>query len=465
MIEIVSSLVVPMGAFETNLCKSTYINKGVVIMNIKNIVIKNFRGFEEQSFDFDPQMNVILGDNTTGKTTLLHAVQVALGAYLQALTLIPSGPYFSRNYQKSDHRKIYNEVNKSFMFAKDKPEIGVKVKVESSAAVTNEIKWKRIGSKNSKKNNGELMEWVEGLEQARRNSTQESNVVLPLLLSFGATRLQNNYNGALKTKSRASREENGYKCALEEKVDFKSAFDWIYNFEKSLARGREVVGNDVAFEVALKTAIPAILDVYIDRKNQELWCEVKMERDVQSYWITYDMMSDGFKSMINIVAEIAYRSIQLNGFKGESAVTETSGIVMIDELDMYLHPRWQRHILADLHRAFPLIQFMVTTHSPFIVQSVEQRNIITLDAETTGESPNRLSLEEVVQDKMNVDTVRSAKYNRMVEMATRYFELVREDKENSDEAVKTKRELDAIEVEFSDDPAYVALLRLERGLR
>lgn len=190
-----------------------------------------------------------------------------------------------------------------------------------------------------------------------------------------------------------------------------------------------------------------------------------MERDAQPYWITYDMMSDGFKSMINIVAEIAYRSIQLNGFKGEHAVTKTPGIVMIDELDMYLHPRWQQHILADLHRAFPLIQFMVTTHSPFIVQSVEQHNIITLDAETTSESPNRLSLEEVVQDKMNVDTVRSAKYNRMVEMATRYFKLVREDKEDTDEAVKTKRELDAIEVEFSDDPAYVALLRLERGLR
>lgn len=434
-------------------------------MNIKNLVIKNFRGFEEQSFDFDPQMNVILGDNTTGKTTLLHAVQVALGAYLQALTLIPSGPYFSRNYRKSDHRKIYNEVNKSFMFAKDKPEIGVKVKVESSAAVTNEIEWKRIGAKNSKKNNGELMEWVENLEQARRNSTQESNVVLPLLLSFGATRLQNNYNGALKTKSRASREKNGYKCALEEKVDFKSAFDWIYNFEKSLEWGREIAGNDIAFVEALKTAIPAIQEVYINRKNQELWCEVKMERDAQPYWITYDMMSDGFKSMINIVAEIAYRSIQLNGFKGDAAVTETPGIVMIDELDMYLHPRWQQHILADLHSAFPKIQFMVTTHSPFIVQSVEQRNIITLDAERTSESPNRLSLEEVVQDKMNVDTVRSAKYNRMVEMATRYFKLVREDKENSDEAVKTKRELDAIEVEFSDDPAYVALLRLERGLR
>ena len=434
-------------------------------MNIKNLVIKNFRGFEEQSFDFDPQMNVILGDNTTGKTTLLHAVQVALGAYLQALTLIPSGPYFSRNYRKSDHRKIYNEVNKSFMFAKDKPEIGVKVKVESSAAVTNEIEWKRIGAKNSKKNNGELMEWVENLEQARRNSTQESNVVLPLLLSFGATRLQNNYNGALKTKSRASREKNGYKCALEEKVDFKSAFDWIYNFEKSLERRREIAGNDIAFVEALKTAIPAIQEVYIDKKNQELWCEVKMERDAQPYWITYDMMSDGFKSMINIVAEIAYRSIQLNGFKGDAAVTETPGIVMIDELDMYLHPRWQQHILADLHSAFPKIQFMVTTHSPFIVQSVEQRNIITLDAERTSESPNRLSLEEVVQDKMNVDTVRSAKYNRMVEMATRYFKLVREDKENSDEAVKTKRELDAIEVEFSDDPAYVALLRLERGLR
>jgi predicted ATP-binding protein involved in virulence len=79
------------------------------------------------------------------------------------------------------------------------------------------------------------------------------------------------------------------------------------------------------------------------------------------------------------VAEIAHRCIELNGFLGEKAVRMTPGLVMIDELDLYLHPRWQKHILEDLQRAFPLIQFIVSSHSPFIIQSVRSRNLITLD--------------------------------------------------------------------------------------
>ena len=81
-------------------------------MRINNITIKNFRGFiEERRFEFDPKMNVILGDNTTGKTSLLHAVQIALGAYLQALKIIPGGKAFSRNFLATDYVKRYSEVN------------------------------------------------------------------------------------------------------------------------------------------------------------------------------------------------------------------------------------------------------------------------------------------------------------------------------------------------------------------
>jgi len=56
-------------------------------MRIKDITIKNFRGFADEHFEFDAKMNVVLGNNTTGKTTLLHAVQIALGAFLQELSL------------------------------------------------------------------------------------------------------------------------------------------------------------------------------------------------------------------------------------------------------------------------------------------------------------------------------------------------------------------------------------------
>lgn len=84
---------------------------------------------------------------------------------------------------------------------------------------------------------------------------------------------------------------------------------------------------------------------------------------------------------------------------------------MIDEVDLYLHPHWQKHILLDLQTAFPMMQFIVTTHSPFIVQSVKSQNVITLDGVKGIDDPNKRSIEEIVINEMNMDTVRSAKYN------------------------------------------------------
>lgn len=441
-------------------------------MRIKDITIKNFRGFAEEHFHFDAKMNVVLGNNTTGKTTLLHAVQIALGAFLQELTLAPG---CARNAKDSDIVRKYSELTKSLQKQSTKPSFEVSACITNGVfdAVTNgydshetDVRWRRIGPRNSRKNAGELIDAVADMEQRRRNADiTRSTSVLPLMLSFGAVRLQNNYNGAEKARARASREEKAYKCALDEKVDFKSAFNWIYTFGKELAKGREFEGTDTAFLNAIQTAIPALREIDIDRKNYEFAAQVQMAKDPAPYWLTYDMMSDGFRAMINIVAEMAYRCIELNGFLGRNAVRQTPGIVMIDEVDLYLHPHWQRHILADLQAAFPLIQFIVTTHSPFIVQSVASQNVITLDGTKGDNDPNMRSIEEIVISEMNMDTVRSARYKLMIDKAETYYQLIKAGKDNTPEATRIKQELDAIEAEFSDDPAYVALLKTEREAR
>lgn len=438
-------------------------------MRINKITIKNFRGFAEEQFDFDARMNVVLGNNTTGKTTLLHAVQIALGAFLQELTLV-SG--CSRNTKDCDIVRKYSNMTKSFQKQTEKPSFEIDANITDGTfhfdskeyrSQEKHIKWLRQGPKNSHRNAGDLIEAVALMEQKRRNADKnQTTSVLPLMLSFGASRLENNYNGAQKTKARASREQKAYKCALDEKVDFKSAFDWLYRFDKEIAKGREFEGTDIAFINALKEAIPALKQIEIDRKNNEFTTQIQMAKDANPYWLSYDMMSDGFKAMINIVSEIAYRCIELNGFLGEEAVKKTPGIVMIDEVDLYLHPHWQQHILSDLQTAFPLLQFIVTTHSPFIVQSVESRSVITLDGTKGDNDPNKRSIEEIVINEMNLDTVRSAKYNDMVDKATQYYEWVKAEKENTPEAIDFKKKLDDIEAEFSDDPAYVALLRAER---
>lgn len=436
-------------------------------MRIGHLEIENFRGFDSRSFDFDSKMNVVLGNNTTGKTTLLHAVQVALGSYLQELTIVSGS---SRNFKSSDRKRKYSQANSSWMPAPEKPSVMVDATVvygqyfldsKEYDCSERDIRWRRTSNRNSHENAGDLMDAVRWMDDFRRNADETKiTSILPLMLSFGAARLENNYNGKEKTSARASREEKAYKCALDEKVDFKSAFNWIYKFDKELAKGREFEGTDTAFIEAIKTAVPTIEEIDIDTKNSEFNAKIQMETDEKSKWLEYNMMSDGFKSMINIAAEIAYRSILLNGFMGANAVKETPGIVMIDEVDLYLHPHWQQNVLADLQDAFPKIQFIVTTHSPFIVQSVAARNIIKLDGEIGDTDPNKRSIEEVAITEMNLNTVRSSNYNKMLEVAEKYYQLVLN---NDIKADDVKKELDALELEFSDDPAYVALLRAERN--
>ena len=96
------------------------------------------------------------------------------------------------------------------------------------------------------------------------------------------------------------------------------------------------------------------------------------------------------------------------------------------------------------------------------MQSVKSQNVITLDGVKGNDDPDKRSIEEIVINEMNMDTVRSAKYNLMLEKAEEYYQLVRKEKEDTPEAIKIKKELDEIESQFSDDPAYVALLRAER---
>lgn len=446
-------------------------------MNIKSITIQNFRGFEDRTFEFDSKMNVVLGDNTTGKTTLLHAVQIALGAYLQAMSLIPGGKAYRRNFKQTDQVKKRSELSKSFLPDVNKPQINIvtdfyRATFNHDTGSINgnniEVSWYRNSNNISRRSASELMNAVSEMEDVRRRADDTRiNSIFPLMLSFGAARLDKNYKGAEKTKARETREAKAYKCALDEQVDFKSAFNWLYRYDKNLNKGKEFEGTIDAFLEAMGKAIPALKIIEIDTKNEEFNAEIQMTKDPAPHWLTYDMMSDGFKAMINIVAEIAYRCIELNGFLGRNAVKQTPGVVLIDELDLYLHPHWQQHVLADLQKAFPKFQFIVTTHSPFIVQSVDTNNIIVLDTSYIGsESPSNRGIEEIAAAAMGMEgMLRSEKYRKKQELADKYYKLVKEGKAGQKEIEIVRDELNELEQEADllNDPAYSSFLKLNRG--
>ncbi|MCD8347006.1 MAG: AAA family ATPase [Lachnospiraceae bacterium] len=111
-----------------------------------------------------------------------------------------------------------------------------------------------------------------------------------------------------------------------------------------------------------------------------------------------DEMSDGYKNTLSMIGDIAYRMAVLNPTLGERVLEETPGIVLIDEVDLHLHPQWQQTILKDLHEVFPNIQFVVTSHAPAVINSVPREQIRILDngeiympaAETYGRDANSI---------------------------------------------------------------------------
>ena len=125
----------------------------------------------------------------------------------------------------------------------------------------------------------------------------------------------------------------------------------------------------------------------------------------------FNNLSDGYRNVIKIVADIAARMCILNPYLGKETLQKTPGIVMIDELDLSLHPTWQKRIVRILKELFPRVQFFCATHSPFIVQSLENGELIALDQEIDSPYSGR-SIEDIAEDIMQVSTPQYSEKNR-----------------------------------------------------
>ena len=96
------------------------------------------------------------------------------------------------------------------------------------------------------------------------------------------------------------------------------------------------------------------------------------------------LLSDGIRIMIGLVGDIAHRCTRLNHHLGAQAALLTPGVILIDEVDMHLHPEWQQLVLKGLTDAFPLIQFIITTHSPQVLSTAKRENIRILERDAEG---------------------------------------------------------------------------------
>lgn len=421
-------------------------------MRINNIQLKNFRGFEEREFQLNPQFNVLIGDNGTGKTAVLDALAVSVGSYLLGIAQAKTISIYKNDVRRKD-------IGDSL-----EPQLPVIISTEGEID-GQKIQWQRC--KMNLEGRTTVKEAQTLREIAKKHTQQVSQgepVILPVISYHGTGRLWREKRQTINTRPKTSR-MSGYFNSLEPVSSSQVFLEWFKTMEIASLQKKIDTTRVAVVKKAIVNCIPDLETVFFDVIEDALVC-VKKEND-DTFSLHYDLLSDGFKNMIGMVADIAYRCVTLNPHLNELALEKTQGIVLIDEIDLHLHPKWQKRVVNDLKKIFPGVQFITSTHSPFIVQSLQSDEVINLDKATDSDF-FRKSIEEIAETDMGVPNVeRSQRFKDMMNVAEQYYKLLDEGK-NSDDDVQVqriKKELDQLLMRYSEDPAYTAFLKMERLAR
>lgn len=427
---------------------------------LKNITLHNFRRFEDTIYELNPQMNVFIGKNASGKTTVLEAATVILGAYLSSFKqYVPSR--FVQNISDRDVMRKSLQAMKNVATTSGVSQypciVESEVAFDGMVAECKRSLEKEGGRTKSLGKNvlrEVVSEWEEAIKAADGSDMQQ---IYPLILYLSSARLWNeNRIGEIdKIPSRT----DAYQRCLDQKRSSQSSFEYIRllgNLASEENDGKplpayEVIMNAVRYSLQ-EELLPGQQVLYSSRYGG---IAVK---NADGTIIDFAALSDGYRNVIKIVTDIATKMCILNPYLQGDTLKKTPGVVVIDELDLSLHPTWQRRIVRILKELFPKVQFICATHSPFIVQSLEDGELIVLDGKLDEEYSGQ-SIEDISEDIMQVPIVQySEKKLKMYEVAEKYFHALK--KCTTEEQLgKLKEELDYWSSIYSDNPAYSALMK------
>lgn len=412
-------------------------------MKVQRLRLTNFMCFEHEEFEFEPGFNLLVGDNGSGKSSILEGLAAGLGPFVHGID--PSLGQEINPARVRIARFEFEEV----------PDVQPQFPCEVSVAA-------RVGGRDEWSVSAERsFEWsipyaASGLELGDRVRAGES-VNLPVLRFFGAHRdwvFQRNGVDVAIERNRLA----GYVDCLNPRSPHKHLEEWMeWQTGVAAQRGRPMPQLG-AVEAAVRACVGDIRRFYYDILNRELRVEF-----ASGTLMPFALLSAGYRGLVAIIADVAWRAAVLNPHLGADAPAQAEGVVLIDELDLHLHPKWQRRIIADLCAAFPNIQFIATTHSPFIIQALEDGHLIDL-SEPKGASWRHKSIEDIAEEIQGVENPqRSWRFEAMTAVAEEYYRLLGELRNADDErVVDLRQKLDALMERFADDPAYVATLKMER---
>jgi predicted ATP-binding protein involved in virulence len=427
---------------------------------------------------FSPGFNVIIGDNGTGKTTVIEACATLLSSI--EINNLSLGKLDIKNIT----RKIISYTNNSLpsLESSEKSNLRFRLNDYSEAKKhlflsTHEflnklglstglfhIPYLNVKHKDHIKifliDNSDLNRYedVIGVNQMLLDFSRTN--IYPIISKYSTNRKVESYNSPvddiLSSVERMSVYQNWSNIAENTKQNHL----WLKTLEISSLQRQ-------AKNPILASVKSAIKNCMADDQPGEVYYDILLNqiciKDNSGEPKPLDFLSDGQQSMMSMVMDLAIRAAILNPHL-DNPPAETPGIVLIDELDLHLHPKWQRRIVDDLRRTFPKMQFIATTHSPLIIQSLRPGELIDLndsdtkpDYEYSGRTP-----EDILEDGMGVEMPeRSHKWQEMYKTAQEYYALLEqaENLNGKDEKKKTelREKLDVLMIRHQkEDPAFAA---------
>lgn len=347
-------------------------------MRIEQLEVKNFKGFEHQLFRFSPQFNVLKGETGSGKTTILNALAVGVGALLQGFEGISS-----RIIQPSDVRQIgYQAEHVLKLEPKSPTVVSCRGEVDDLGVISWECELSQMESQTSYEKAQALTD--KGKQLQDRIRTDDNSLVLPLLSYYGTGWLW-----AQKTKEAENTQPNsrlsGYEECLEQPFNEPQFQHWFKTMETAALEQPVAMNKLEGLRRAVRNCVEGCESIYFDLQHDT---PIAILADEQ--FLPIHLLSEGQRIILAMVADIAYKIISLNPQLEGSATLETPGIVLIDEIDLCLSTDWQRKIVYKLRNTFPKIQFIVTTSSSLITQSLPPTELIYLSEDETQVKAERV---------------------------------------------------------------------------
>lgn len=361
---------------------------------LESVEISNFRLFGELTVALHPQLTVFIAPNSGGKTALLDAVAGTLKGFFT---------HSNTGFRKSDVKK--NAIS----YTSEKLEIlnAIKLQLTVNPSYINSFTDKKtinsievfstLSQNLNNRNNYNNSQHAHQFNHLIKTTlASDDKTALPLLAYFSANRRTIAASSVNSFQAFDLSREQAYRGLLP-CSDLNDFAPWL--------RERAITGLEERLEMeengekgkptpdahlkAVSTVLASMLNKEVQVKTVKYFSSSKSIQAVKENGERFDIdqLSHGAKSVLTIAAKLAMHCCALNPHLRDQAPALTPGIILIDEIDLHLHPRWQQHVIADLQQCFPKMQFIISTHSPAVLSTVKKENIRVIEVDhATGES-------------------------------------------------------------------------------